>query len=292
MFSVGREDVEQVKVLINLQVHGALAEKKRIVFTGHSSGGSVSVLVAIWLLEQIFKSDNKDQAFPFCVTFGSPLVGDRVFSHALWREDWSSCFLHFVTAVDIIPRSLMAPLSSLKQEFQAILHFLCPKSLCFGLNTIVEPLVIFFYSTVLRNALSISSHRACLAMGCTNPLLEVIPGFVKLTPYRPFGTFIFCSNNGRLVRLKNPDAILQVLFYSFQLTSKEDLTEVAYRSLEEHLLYEPKIKECLAMQDVVSMDCLEVIPLSLNAGIGDGMQSIETMLEDLQLVSFFLFSFR
>ncbi|XP_010942175.1 protein EDS1B [Elaeis guineensis] len=267
---------------LQAEVHRALAEKKRIVFTGHSSGGSVSVLAAIWLLEQFFKSDNKDQVFPFCVTFGSPLVGDRVFSHALQRQDWSCCFLHFVSTVDVIPRSLLAPLSSFKQEFQAILHFLCPKSLCFSLNTIGEPLVIFFYSTVLRNALSISCHRACLSMGCTNPLLEVIPGFVKLSPYRPFGTYVFCSDNG-LVSLKNPDAILQVLCYSFQLTSKEDLSEVAYRCLEEHLLYEPKIKKCLAMQDVVSMDGLEVIPLCLNDGISDEMQSIETMLEDLQL---------
>ncbi|XP_008799122.2 protein EDS1B-like [Phoenix dactylifera] len=266
------------------EVHRAIVEKKRIVFTGHSSGGAIAALATIWLLEQCFKFDNSSQVNPFCVTFGSPLVGDHVFHHALKRENWSHCFLHFVMTLDIVPRILLTPLSSFKEELQAILHFLCPRSLYFSLESIGNSqLVTFFYSTVLKSALSISSYRACLCMGCTNPSLGALTAFIKLSPYRPFGTYVFCTSNGRLVHVKNSDAILQLFFYCLQWDPAQTLSDFANKSLNEHLQYELKLKEYLNMENVVHLDCLKALQLSLNNGDGDKMQVVGTASEDLEL---------
>ncbi|WOK92986.1 hypothetical protein Cni_G01678 [Canna indica] len=265
--------------LLQAEVHRAVAGRKQIVFTGHSSGGSIAVLAAIWFLEQYLKFEDRGQVDPFCVTFGSPLVGDDVFAHALQRENWVQCFLHFVMAEDIIPRCLLAPLSSFKGEFQSILHFLCPKPFFFNPDTIASSLVTV-HQSVLRNALSISNHQACLLMGCTNPLLQVLTGFVKLSPYRPFGTCIFHGSDGKLITcVKDSNAILYMLFYTFQMDPGEDVLEVAYRSLEEHLLYEARINECLDAQNILLVDSSDLIPLSFS----DEKQPVTTSLKGLDL---------
>lgn len=264
------------------EVHRVIAEKKQIVFTGHSFGGAMSVLAAIWLLEQCVRFDNSSQVIPFCLTFGSPLVGDGVFCHSLNREGWSRCFFHLIMPLDIIPRTLLTPVASFKEELQAILHFVCPKSLYFSLDTIgSSQLLTFFYSTILRNALLLSCHRACLSMGCANPLFGTLSAFVKLSPYRPFGTYCFFTRKGRLVNFKNSDAILHLLFYCFQLNPELELAEDG--SLKEHLLYDTKVKEYLELQNFVDVDYLETVPLSINDALSNDRQAFGVNFEDLEL---------
>ncbi|RZR70706.1 hypothetical protein BHM03_00001107 [Ensete ventricosum] len=270
---------------LQAEVHAAVAEKKQIVFTGHSSGGSIAVLAAIWFLEQCLNFEGRGrggQVDPFCVTFGSPLVGDGVFVHALQRENWARCFLHFVMAADIIPRCSLAPLSSSKDELEAILRFLCPKPLLFSPNTIMSSPVTF-YRNVLGHAFSVSNHQACLLMGCTNPLLEVLTGFVKLTPYRPLGTYVLCRRDGRLLCLRNSNSILHMLFYFFQDVPGAAVEEVAHRSLEAHLLYEAMTKDHLNVQNIISVDSSDLIPLSFTNGFDDKAQPVKTLLKDLDL---------
>ncbi|KAG6537157.1 protein EDS1L-like [Zingiber officinale] len=271
---------------LSTEVQRAASEKKQIMFTGHSSGGSIAVLATIWFLEQNRKFNiSHGQADPFCITFGTPLVGDGVFVHALQREDWARLFLHFVMLGDIVPRCLMSPLSNLDEEFQGILHFLCPKPMHFSSKPAVSSLVTF-YRTVLRNALSISNHQACFLMGCTNPLLEVLTGFVKFTPYRPFGTYAFhSSDDDKLIYLKNSNSILHLLFYFFQRDPEQDVEEIAQRSLEEHLLYEVRIKRLFDLQNTVSMHSLDAIPLSFSDALNEEAQSLETLLKEIDLSS-------
>lgn len=268
------------------QVQKAVSEKKQIVFTGHSSGGSIAALAAIWFLEQCPKS-GLNQIDPLCVTFGSPLIGDGVLVHALHRENWARCFLHFVLAADIVPRCLLAPLSNCRDEFQAILHLLCPKPLQFNLKPPIAGSLIAFYKHVLRNALSMSNNQACLIMGCTNPLLEVLTSFVKLTPYRPFGNYVFYSKDGRVVCLKNSNSILNMLFYMFQKNHEEDVELVAQRSLEEHVHYEARINGCLDVKKMVFLDSSDPVPLSLSSESDDKGQLVNALLKDLDLVSAF-----
>ncbi|KAF8390328.1 hypothetical protein HHK36_024853 [Tetracentron sinense] len=266
------------------EVEKAVTENKQIVFTGHSSGGPIAILATIWLLEKHLKLDSQNQINPVCVTFGSPLLGDRVFGHALRRENWSRHFVHFVMRYDIIPRVLLAPLSSIEQELKTILQIFNPTSTYFGLEYIGRtPEASDFFSTVMRNSSSVASHAACTFMGCTNLLLEAVTSFIDLSPYRPFGTYVFCTGNGKLVTVKNPDAILQLLFYSLQLGHEQEIAEIAYRSLKEHLLYESELQESLEMQDVVSLDHPGELPLNSEGVTSDEMKSIDMALNDLGL---------
>nr|ABU43059.1 enhanced disease susceptibility 1 [Vitis vinifera] len=237
------------------EVQKVIADRRQVVFTGHSWGGAMAILATLYFLEKAGPNQNP----PRCITFGSPLVGDRIFGHAVRREKWSDHFIHFVMRFDVIPRIMLGPAST---EHQQILNFFNPRSQFYR-----EPLdpPLGFYLNVMRSASSVAIHDACILMGCTNPLLETLRNFTELSPYRPFGTYIFCTGNGKLVVLKNPDAVLQILFYCAQL-SQEEAAEIAQRSLHEHLAYENELQESLGMQNVVYLDSLEDLPLSSNGG--------------------------
>ncbi|XVF12169.1 hypothetical protein REPUB_Repub08aG0091200 [Reevesia pubescens] len=285
--SIGRDELATVNegflrrlemILANSlqsEVEKAITEKKQIVFTGHSSGGAIAILATVWLLEQYLKPEKTWMSPPLCVTFGSPLVGDFIFNHALRRENWSQYFLHFVMRYDIVPRILLAPLSSMERELQLNQKASFPIQ---GSIAVASK----FYETVMRNASAITSHAACQLMGNTNPILETVSSFIELSPYRPSGTFVFCTGNGKLVVIRNADAILQLLFYSSQLCSKNELEAVAERSLHNHFDYQSELEESLHMQNVVHLDHLEGIPLSSN-GVAAENIATNMALNDLGL---------
>ncbi|EEF52075.1 protein EDS1B [Ricinus communis] len=240
------------------EVGTAVMDGKQVVFTGHSLGGPIAILAAIWFLDEYIRPDTSRRP-PLCVTFGSPLVGDRIMSHAVRRESWSRYFINFVMKYDIVPRISLTPLSSIQQQLQLILNFFNSKSL-------LEPVheAVNFYVTVMRNVSSVASHAACKIMGSTNLLLETLSSFMGLSPYRPFGTYVFCTGNGKLVVIRNPDAVLQLLFYTSQLNSEAELSVVAQSSLKDHLNYKDELEESLQMQTVTCLENhhLEALPLS------------------------------
>ncbi|GMH21451.1 hypothetical protein Nepgr_023293 [Nepenthes gracilis] len=260
------------------EVEKAAAEKRQIVFTGHSSGAPMAIFATLWFLERTPKENNHFS--PYCLTFGSPLIGNRILAHALGRKKWSHLFTHFVSRYDIVPRIFLTPLSSIQQELQPILHYFNPKSTIFQSESISRARESsYFFETVMRNTAMVASHAACKLMGCTNLLLETLTSFVELSPYKPFGTYVFCTGNGRLVVVENPDAIMQLLFYSMQLASEEELDQVSKRCLEEHLTYESELRESLGMQSLAYMDHLEKLPLTAD---GEGENAaVTTALSDL-----------
>ncbi|XP_024310995.1 protein EDS1L isoform X2 [Brachypodium distachyon] len=243
-----------------VQVSRAVAEEKRIVFTGHSSGGSIATLAAIWFLENCTRRGSVNQAQPFCVTFGAPLVGDNIFNHAVRREGWSQCILHFVMPLDIVPRIPLTPLASSREQIQSVLDWLSPHSPNYSPvgNSLVIP---EFYETLLRSTLSIASYEACSLMGCTSSILGTLTSFIELSPYRPCGTYLLLTSTEQLIVLTNSDAVLQLLFYCLQLDPQQQLLDAAARSLSAHWQYE-SIKQCV-MQEIVCVDYLGAISSSL-----------------------------
>jgi len=72
-----------------------------LIVTGKGLGGSIASLFTISLLDNIGSSKNR----PLCVTFGSPLVGDKKLQQAISRSsNWNSCFIHVVSCNDPLPR--------------------------------------------------------------------------------------------------------------------------------------------------------------------------------------------
>ena len=256
------------------QVKKVIAEKKQVVFTGYSSGAPVAILATLYLLEK----SEPNQSPPRCVTFGSPLVGDRIFGHAVRREKWSDHFIHFVMRYDVIPRIMLGPSST---EHKKILDFFNPRSESFRKHTDSS---LGLYSSVMRNASMVANYDACNFMGCRIPALETLRNFIELSPYRPFGTYIFCSGSGKLVVVRNPNAVLQILFYCAQWSPEED-AEAAKKGLNEHLAYQKELQKSLGKQNVVYLDHLEELPVS-----SDGSPAtVNTTLNDLGLVSLLSF---
>ncbi|TKY73449.1 EDS1L protein [Spatholobus suberectus] len=265
------------------EVNEAIRKGYQIVFTGHSSGAAMAILATFWALEEYLNpTKNQNHKPPFCVTFGSPLIGNHIFSHASRRENWSRYFIHFVMRFDIVPRILLAPFSSIEQIFSSILQFLNPKFKTSTQDSVRASVVSEFYSTVMRNAATVTNHAACNLMGNTNLLVENVSDFVALSPYRPFGTYIFCNGNGQLIVIRNSDAVLQLMLHTAQPNNLAENSEVAHKSIQEHLVYEAKLRESMEMLNVADLDQLEELPLSPDGSNRD-IATVRAALDGLEL---------
>jgi len=73
----------------------------RLIVTGLGLGGPIASLFTLSLLD----TNNDKKKPPLCITFGSPLIGDKKFQKAISRSsNWNSCFLHVVSLNDPLPR--------------------------------------------------------------------------------------------------------------------------------------------------------------------------------------------
>ncbi|KAI4343794.1 hypothetical protein L6164_011103 [Bauhinia variegata] len=265
------------KSKLRTEVEKAMKKKKQIFFTGHSSGAAVAILATLWTLE----TSPIDHKPPLCVTFGSPLVGNHIFSHAIRRENWSSYFIHFVKRYDIVPRILLAPPSSFEHSFEKIYQFLNPKSKPFLVESIDSEIASDFYFAVMPNVAAVSSYAACKLMGNKNVSLETLENFTTLSPYRPFGTYVFCNRNKNFIITRNPDAALQILLFSAQLSTEADTAAIAYKSLEDHLIHD--FLKNIQVQNLVCLDKLEEIPLAADTASNGDIATVNMTLNDLGL---------
>ena len=89
------------KIHIIMQIDNS----KPLIITKNSLGGSVATLFTLSLLEKFKISTTK---CPLCITFGSPLIGDKGLQEAISNyPTWNSCFLHVVSNKDPVPRVLI-----------------------------------------------------------------------------------------------------------------------------------------------------------------------------------------
>ncbi|KAF3796542.1 hypothetical protein EJ110_NYTH01619 [Nymphaea thermarum] len=228
--------------------------KKKIVFTGLSNGGAAAILATIWLLETHRRDPKPDV---LCITFGAPLVGDKIVGHAIRREGWSSCFRNFVFPRDPIPRIHFCPRDEIAGDLPSVLLSRVavnpggstPRTLSSAseTNQFSEKL----FDVVFSSAFSIASYDSCVLRssaggGC---LLAAVNGLVKLSPYRPFGIFYFCCSEGEVVKVENHEAVTQILFHSLLLEGSSSGSN-GYQTYD--------------IKKIVPLDNLQTIPLSAN----------------------------
>ncbi|KAL3716930.1 hypothetical protein ACJRO7_008497 [Eucalyptus globulus] len=238
-------------------VANALGGNEQIIFTGHSSGGPIAIYATVWFLEEHKRSKKTETPRFFCLTFGSPLATDHTFCHAIQRERWSDCFVHFVTKLDIVPRILLAPPSSTGELLKEIDLSSDPRYKPASIDNLTS-----FFVNVLKNASCVANYAACQLTGSKNTLFDTMSRFIKPSPYRPSGNYVFCTETGRLVVVKNPDVILQLLFYSLQIESERELPNIAEKSLKAHWTYKEALEQSLALDNVVCLKNLRELPLS------------------------------
>lgn len=264
---------------LKIEVEKDRKKGKQIVFAGHSSGGPMAIFATLWFLENTKKQEGNQIPFR-CLTFGSPLTGDKIFGHVIKRENWSRNFTHFVMKYDIVPRMMLAPVSNIEEELPTVLNFLKNNKTTISQLESLQAQALF--RKVMKNASSVASYAASILMGCPNMLLETFSTFNKISPYRPFGKYVFCTGNGKLVVVENPDAVLQMLFYSSQLDSEAEDVVTALRSLHEHMSYEMELQD-LEMKKITCLNQLQNLPLSSVGNTLDQDTAADKALNDLGL---------
>ncbi|KAJ0571305.1 putative carboxylesterase [Helianthus annuus] len=254
------------------EVEKAVKEDKKILFTGHSSGGAKASLATLWMLDE-YTRKRKIRHPIGCVTFGSPLIGDQTVSHAVRREKWAGHFTHFVMEHDIVPRMMLAPKTSIQEHLSDILQFFqqkvkpittqkphkFPKFLNKKIpvrtidhdQLVDDNQAVTFFEYVLINASTVANHDAFDLMEPTNSLKDKLSAdFAKVSPYRPFGTYVFCTRGDDLgassprqqLVVENPNAVLQLLFYFLQLPNEDqNLPQFAHESLNDNFVYEEEL---------------------------------------------------
>ncbi|KAI3440649.1 RING-type domain-containing protein [Psidium guajava] len=114
----------------------------------------------------------------------------------------------------------------------------------------------------MKNASCVASYASCALTGSKHTLFDTMSKFIKRSPYQPCGKYVFCTETGRLVVVKNPDAVLQMLFYSLQIESETELEDTALASLKAHRTYKDALDRSLATHNVVCLENLRELPLS------------------------------
>jgi len=208
--------MEQTDFQAKLQIYTNPNPKQRklkpIVFVGHSLGGAVATLATLWLLEKRLR-----QSSPFCITFGCPLVGDERLVEAIGRENWGGNFCHVVSKNDIVPRMLLAPFESTAEPLNALLPYWWGRIM----NARIDQSDAFIqnaYKTLLQSVRKSDT-----------------------SPYKPFGTYMFCSRHGAAC-IANSETVLNMLRLTMQ--SPETYSDESVQdSLLAHISYGSVLEE-------------------------------------------------
>ncbi|GLJ28544.1 hypothetical protein SUGI_0561650 [Cryptomeria japonica] len=195
-------------------------KEQTVIFVGHSVGGAVAALATLWFLEKRFRNSSS-----FCITFGSPLVGNATLHEAIGREDWLDRFCHVVSKYDIVPRMHLAPLESIKMPLDAIVPNWRNKM---GQDHVAP--------------LQLSIPEACRillenVLKYTSTIANNYPGESGVrSPFVPFGTYMFCSTHGAAC-IEGSEAVLKMLHLTMRSHEGIPDDQTAHVCISEHTDY-------------------------------------------------------
>ncbi|KAK4393728.1 Lipase-like PAD4 [Sesamum angolense] len=231
-----------------------LNSSKSVVFTGHSLGGALASLSALWLLS--ITQNISPSIDILCITYGSPMLGNESFSQAILQERWGGNFCHVVAQHDIVPRLLFAPASPFVAHLRALFEFwqLSMSSLVF--KQLASQLSYENNAELLDKVLACVEERS--RSGCDG-------GGGR--SFWPFGSYMFCTENGAIC-LDNRMAIVKLLYLMLAKGSAESC-------VYDHLMYEDYVgKVCWQFLQRKSSAELPYFPESSSeVGIALALQS-------------------
>ncbi|KAL2936215.1 Lipase-like PAD4 [Bienertia sinuspersici] len=183
-----------------MQMKTLVEQNNSIVLTGHSIGGAIASLTALWLLSNLQTTSEAPKIL--CITYGSPLLGNKSLLKSLLRQRWSGNFCHVVLKHDIIPRLLFAPLIPISTQ----IHFL--------LQYIHASVTSESEQIPLHVADEIKDHLFRFVLAYTDAATkETEENKVTQTSaglFWPFGNYLFCSEEGA-VCVDNAVAVVKLL---------------------------------------------------------------------------------
>ncbi|KAH9313708.1 hypothetical protein KI387_022335, partial [Taxus chinensis] len=213
-------------------------EKKTVIFTGHSFGGVIASLWTLWALEKCHEN------FPLCITFGCPLLGDKIFAKAIEREQWSPYFCHIVSRHDIVPRICFSPFKSpaISKALEQLLPYwyksMTQQAVQDGSHPLSKDVSLSFIKRVIGDASQVvTCETGALVVGAANLVGGAVKDLIKSSPYRPFGYYVFCSTTSTACCIENTDATLQMLYFALENN------RLSGACIMEHLEYEKIIEQ-------------------------------------------------
>ncbi|KAL2247080.1 UNVERIFIED_CONTAM: Lipase-like PAD4 [Sesamum indicum] len=199
-----------------MQIFEILNTSKSVVLAGHSLGGGVASLSALWLLSHIQTTSPSTSVF--CITYGSPMLGNEPFSQAILQERWGGNFCHIVAQHDIVPRLPFAP----------------------SFPSDVERLRALFMQLALQLSDENKAELFDKVLACIEARFGPAAGddHQERRRYWPFGSYMIFTDKGS-VCLDNGTAIIKLLYLMLAEGSANSCTD-------DHLKYEDYVtKVCL-----------------------------------------------
>lgn len=263
---------------VQKQVNEDYEKGNTIVFTGHSLGGGIAALATLRMLEK-----QRQPKSVFCISFGFPLIGDEILARGVRRKKWADQFCHVVLRRDVFSRILLAPSISVSKPLEALLPYWnrSMQSAADSVGSTDIPMaeappggIAEFVATVVQHCSAVSNYTSAAKMSPNNPLIAAVKPLVKLSPYRPFGYYLFCSSSGAIL-IENHYAVLPILYFSLQTLGA---------NLEDFILQHVGYGYILpnALQNIVKVSELSDLPLS-DAGSLHQDTRITTQLDALGL---------
>lgn len=170
-----------------MQMKTLVENSKSIIVTGHSIGGAIASLTALWLLSYLQNIPSPPPRI-LCITYGSPLLGNKSLAKSLLRQRWTESFCHVVHKSDIVPRLLFAPSLPIKTELHFLFQYIqslisCqPGQVRVHLTKEIKEQLFMF---VLDNT-EASAKTSAESMEVPTRVLW------------PFGNYLFCSEEGAI----------------------------------------------------------------------------------------------
>ncbi|KAI4326153.1 hypothetical protein MLD38_031493 [Melastoma candidum] len=255
------------------QVTALLDKCRSIVFTGHSIGGTIASLAALWLLsyaQSILRSNpsveltKKFSALSvLCVTFGSPLLGNKSLSQAILRERWGGSFCHVILQKDPVPRLLMTSPSA------NLIPQLCQLLVC-SLSPNVS-------SAQIPDQRACAEGKAAFFAALTSSYVEKV-ALVEYSSggrsFWPFGSYLFCSEDGAVCVDNDAMVMNQMIRSPLQTISSSS-------KLDEHFRYGEYIEKLSAQLLMSTRSFKGRLPeLSYEASIAFSLQSLGIHVQD------------
>jgi hypothetical protein len=165
-------------------------------------------------------------------------MGDVGLVEAVGRENWSGNFCHVVSQHDIVPRMLLAPFESIAEPLIAILPY-WQGIMANDSVTVPDSVIQVACRTLLNNVLQYTYTVENNGLGS----LRELDGDIKRSPYRPFGTYMFCSGEGA-VCIDNSETVLKFLHLTMQ-SHETPYDNIEQDCFSEHVGYDSVLKHAI-----------------------------------------------
>ncbi|XP_030440511.1 lipase-like PAD4 [Syzygium oleosum] len=204
------------------QIQEFLGKVKMIILTGHSFGATTASLTALWLLSHL-----QPVAAPIsvlCLTFGTPLLGNKSLSRAILRERWGGSFCNVVSKLDVMPKLFFAPLASLTPQLHLLLQFWQVATVSPSLEHLVGELRKQNFDEFFSNVKDRVEDAA------------KSEGEAKNSLFWPLGSYLFCSEDGAIC-LDNATSVVKMMHLMLETVSPASSFEDHLKCFEDHLKY-------------------------------------------------------